>query len=425
MLKGLTESQQKHIEQIIFPFMYIETTIRKNGLILTPETLTVIKEVQNVADYALANELSLPKSSYDILRYGSTVETEIFKNLDKLSQYAKVKLRVRKGIQYSQVLTWDIRSIENILKKTDKPKIKSQDDKKVFKEFLTSFSDFNNFNSDVEQFNKYKKLFMAKNSPYTIHFTKGFNILQDYEEKMFKLAQREKERSIEQSHLNSLDTDRQQIEQKIIELKEKFYSENKTGRGIKTKKDQIESLEKVDPLASYLKLLGEIIETFDAYATKQNVNLTFEEQNVLRDLKISLITHEKNIDQYFGQLLTVIIRHADVAFGKKHWYMKLLQELGSVDKLDIFIRSGSGFKAWLEAREFAKDVYELQQTAEFNKFQENLSQLEETKKKITDNRNRVNERFTRFVQDIKELQEPLSIIKENLFQWSKEAKELF
>ena len=144
---------------------------------------------------------------------------------------------------------------------------------------------------------------------------------------------------------------------------------------IKAKKDQIEKLESSEPLASYSKLLNDIIETFDAYATKQNVNLSFDEQNVLRDLKESVITHEKNVDLHFNSLLTVIIRHADVAFGKKHWYTKLLQELGSIEKIDSFIRSGPGYKALIEAREVSKDVYELQQSSDFINSQETITNL--------------------------------------------------
>ena len=380
MLKGLTELQQRQLEEIIAPFMLIETNMKKNGLKLSPETLFSIHEAPKIAEYATSQGLQVPKSTYDILRYGPVIENDIIPNLEKLSQYTKVKLRVRKGVQYQSVLVWDTRIIESTLKKSDKPKVKSQDDKKVFKEFFSSFSSFTNFDSDKTLFERYEQLFLAPDSPFTVHFVKGQNSLDDFKEKSDKLAQREKEKTNEQEQYDTLNAELSDIDAKINSLTEKFYSENTAGRGIKAKREQIEHTQKDDPLASYLKLLNEIIETFESYATKQKVTLSFEEQNVLRELSESPITPEENIDQHFGDLLTVISRHADVAFGKKHWYMKLLQELGSAEKIDTYFRSGPGYRAWVETREFAKDIYELQQTNDFIQYQEALNELENNKK---------------------------------------------
>ena len=423
-LKGISDIQQRQIEELIAPFMTIETNLKKNGLNLSAETISTIKESKKVAEFATKENIQLPKSTYEILRYGPAVEEQIFKNLDKLSGYTKVKVRVRKGVQIQHILTWDARSIEAILKKSDKPKVKSQDDKKVFKEFLSNFTNFDNFDQDLNLFRTYQRLFLEKNSLFTTHFLKGNNYLEDYVEKKTKLAQREKEQSVEQVRFNELDKERISLEKEISDATDTFYNEHKTGRGIKMKKDQIERLEKAEPLASYVKLLGDLIETFDSYATKQDVNLTFDEQNVLRDLKESIITHERSVDLHFSSLLTVIIRHADVAFGKKHWYMKLLQELGSIDKLEDYIRSGPGYKAWLEAREFAKDVYELQHTDEFEQFQIEISSVEASKKKVVEDIGRVNERLRRFNQDVAELQENMDSLKTNLDQWTADAKQL-
>ena len=104
--------------------------------------------------------------------------------------------------------------------------------------------------------------------------------------------------------------------------------------------------------------------------------------------------------------------------------MKLLQELGSIDKLEDYIRSGPGYKAWLEAREFAKDVYELQHTDEFEQFQNEISSVEESKKKVLDDISRVNERLRRFKQDVAELQENMDSLKTSLDQWTADAKQL-
>ena len=104
--------------------------------------------------------------------------------------------------------------------------------------------------------------------------------------------------------------------------------------------------------------------------------------------------------------------------------MKLLQELGSADKINTFLRSGPGFKAWVECREFAKDIYELQQTHDFEEYQKALNELETTKKTIQSNLDRVNERLRRFMQDVDELHEQLDIVRENLRQWAGEAKTL-
>ena len=116
MVKGITDIQQRQLEEVISPYMLIETNIKKGGLNLSPETLSIIKEAKDLVDFVAKENLQLPKSTYDILRYGSAVEIDILNNLDKLSQYATVKMRVRKGVQYNQVLVWDTRSIEIILK---------------------------------------------------------------------------------------------------------------------------------------------------------------------------------------------------------------------------------------------------------------------------------------------------------------------
>ena len=424
MIKGLSDIQQKQIEELIGQFMTIETNLKKNGITLSSETISIIKEAKNVADFSVKENLPLPKSTYEILRYGPAVENQIFKNLDKLHSYSRVKVRVRKGIQYQHILTWDARAIDAILKKSDKPKYKSQDDKKVFKEFLSNFHNFASFENDLKTFNTYNKLFLAKNSPFTIHFLKGTNLVQGLTEKKTKLEERDKEKGVEQSKFDKLDQERQSLDQKISTKTESFYNEDKTGRGIKMKKDQIETLQLSDPLASYIKLLGDILETFDAYASKQNINLSFDEQNVLRDLTESIVTHEKSVDQHFTDLLAVIIRHADAAFGKKHWYTKLLQEIETADKLSTYLTDGPGYRAWMEAREFGKDVYELQQTPEFLSFQNDITELETAKKNLSENISRVSERLRRFTQDVKELQDGIDVLRSNLNQWSEEAQKL-
>lgn len=424
MIKGLTDVQQRLLEELIGKYMAIETNMKKNGLNLTQDTLTTISQAPKVAEFAESQGLQLPKSTYDILRYGPVVQKEIFPSLDKMTQYSKVKVRVRKGVQYNQILTWNDRTIESILKKSGKPKVKSQDDKKCFKEFLTKFNNFEKFNEDKDLFETYERLFLAKDSPFTQHFIKGQNILDDYKEKNDKLEQREKERASEKKQFDSLVSERDQFDTKISDLTNKFYTENTAGRSIRAKREQIESTQKSDPLASYLKLLGDIIEIFDSYASKQKINLSFDEQNVLRELKESLLTPDKNIDLHFADLLSLIIRHADAAYGKKHWYMKLLQELGSANKLDSYLQSGPGFSAWVEVREFSKDVYEMEQTEDFKKFQEQVNELEAEKNKILENLNRTQERLRRFTQDTEELSEQLTGLKANLQQWATDAKEL-
>ena len=129
MLKGISDVQQRQMEELIAPFMTIETNLKKNGITLSSETLSTIKEAKNVAEFAVKENLQLPKSTYDILRYGPAVEDQIFKNLDKLHMYTRVKVRVRKGVQIQHILTWDARAIDAILKKSDKAKYKSTDDK--------------------------------------------------------------------------------------------------------------------------------------------------------------------------------------------------------------------------------------------------------------------------------------------------------
>ena len=424
MIKGLSDIHQKQLEEVIGQFMAIETNLKKNGITLAPETLSIIKEAKNVADFAVKENLPLPKSTYEILRYGPTVENQIFKNLDKLHSYSRVKVRVRKGIQYQHILTWDARVIDATLKKSDKPKYKSQDDKKVFKEFLSGFHSFSSFDEDLKLFNNFNKLFLAKDSPFTIHFLKGSNFVQDLTEKKVKLEQRDKERAVEQTKFDKLDQERQTLEKKINDMTETFYNENKTGRGIKMKKDQIESLQTSDPLASYLKLLGDIIETFEAYASKQNIKLTFDQQNVLRDLTESYVTHEQSIDLHFESLLDLIISHADTAFGKKHWYTKLLQEISTVDKLSSYLTDGPGYRAWTEAREFSKDVYELEQTPEFLSFQKELKETETAKNSLSDDITRVSERLRRYTQDVQELHEGIDLLRSNLDQWTEEAQKL-
>ncbi len=424
MLKGISDVQQRQIEELIAPFMTIETNIKKNGINLSVETLSRIKEAKNIAELSVKENFQLPKSTYDIVRYGSVIEEQIFKNLDKLCAYKSVKVRVRKGVQIQHFLTWDVRSIENILKKTDKPKFKSQDDKKVFKEFLSNFTSFNNFDTDYKLFTSYQRLFLEKSSPITAHFLKGNNILNDFVEKRNKLDQRSKEKSSEQEKFDEIEKEQISLETKASQVTDKFYSENKTGMGIRTKKSQIETLSKVEPLASYVKLLSDIIETFDSYATKQNVNLTFDEQTVLRSLKEAIITYEPSIDLHFTSLLTVIVRHADVAFGKKHWYMKLLQDIGSTNALSTYLTSGPGYKAWVDAREIAKDVNELQKTAEFEDFENQVATIEENKKKLLEDVNRVSERLRRFNQDINELQSNIDTLKSTLDQWTTETKQL-
>ena len=84
MVKGLTDIQQRQLEEFIGKdFMVIEANIKKGGLNLSPETLSIIKEAQKVAEFATKEGLQLPKSTYDVLRYGPTIENNIFKNLDK------------------------------------------------------------------------------------------------------------------------------------------------------------------------------------------------------------------------------------------------------------------------------------------------------------------------------------------------------
>ena len=49
MLKGKSYVQQRQMEELIENFMTIETNIKKNGITLSSETLSTIKEAKNVA----------------------------------------------------------------------------------------------------------------------------------------------------------------------------------------------------------------------------------------------------------------------------------------------------------------------------------------------------------------------------------------
>ena len=422
MIKGLSDVQQKMLEQIIDSYMTIETSMKKKGLVLTDELSTIIKQSSIAYDLALKNNLSLPKSTYDIPRYGPTLEQEIFTQLDKFSQYAKIKKRVRKGIQYVQVLTWDNRSIENILKKTDKPKIKSLDDKKVFKEFLDNFTNFNNFSKDLEVFTLYKQLFIAKNDVYKAHFLKGENFLKDNIDKKEKIAQIEKEFQFIAKKKEELEKNYLKLDEKIIEVSNQFYTQNHTGRAIKNKQDRINTGLTSEPLIGFAKILFEMVSLFDMYSTKQNVNLSFEESGVLQSLLDSTVSPDSSIDNNYNSLVDLIINNANIAYGKKHWYNKLIQDIDGEKNLKTYLTSGPGFNAWYEARQFSKDIAELKSTQEFIAFSEEIDTLEDKKISEQSDINRNNERFRRFSQDIIDLQTALTETVKNLQEWSEEIR---
>ena len=73
-LKGISETSRKLLEEIIKPFMPIETRIRSKTLVLTEKTTQTINKANSAAKYANKEKIPIPKSTWMIIRHGSTVQ---------------------------------------------------------------------------------------------------------------------------------------------------------------------------------------------------------------------------------------------------------------------------------------------------------------------------------------------------------------
>lgn len=421
-LKGLSDIQQKIIFEICRPYMEIETIIKKKSLVLSKATLEIIQNAQTALEFATDNNLQLPKSTYNVVRYGPSILI-IFEDIVSYSKYEKIKKRVRKGIQYVQMLSWDKRALEVVLKNSDKPKIKSQDDIKIFRLYLKEFEGF--FKSNGEEiFNKYKILFVAKNNKYTEHFYKGNHHLNEYHDRKSKIEKIDEDYKEIEAQYNIFDTKTKELETKIETGSKRFYDEHSTGTLIMSKRNNLSNLTLSPVLSPFIKLLGELINSFNSYINKQNIKTSFEVQGVIQSLQGNITSPDSVIDKNLPELIEQIIRYANRAFGKKHWYNKFLEEIDGEKNLKANLLAGPGYKSWYEARQISKDIEELEKSENFKIFSDTLNLLKNKLQSEHEEFSRIKNRAKKFTQDKEDLQNSIDSIISNMVNWIGESSNL-
>lgn len=415
-LKGLDEFSRKLLEEIIFPFMPIQSSIRSKTLVLTNETLKAISDVEIAVQHAQKLNLQLPKSTWMILKYSKAIQ-DIFNNLESYVQYANVKERYRKGVRYHKVLTWDKRSIESLLKKTPKPKLKNKDTIKIFRDFVKDLQDFTDFTHSQKILNLYHPLFIEPNSSYTIkldklqyHLSNYFEQAQNIENEQRAILQLEEE-------LNQYIKLFSVHNSKINLIEDQFFVKNSAGLNIKLKQDERSKMLEHEPLSSYIKFLREIFESFNHYAEKLAIKIAFEEKGIISAFQESLINPSTLIDQHFSQFIQTLFNHAEPAFGKKHWFKKMVQEKGSPEELQRYMVSGSGFNAWSSARLLTKDIQELEQTSDFKNYRLEQEKLKNRKSQLETQIKSLEDKRLMKQQNLKETEQKRQEIKLKLVEW--------
>jgi hypothetical protein len=422
-LKLLNDASKKSLEEIIAPFMSIETTIRSKNLVLTKKTLDIIQKAHSAVNHAIKEKIPLPKSTWMILRFGVGVQA-IFQNLPAFAKYGAIKQRTRRRIKYVNVLVWDQRGLESTLKKTPKPKTKNKDDHKVFGDFYREIYEFQDLDHAVNVFDRFRPLFISPNSPQTIAIDKLEHLLGAYFD---QIKSQENHRKIHQEvkqELEKLQKQLDSLKDHIKSIEEIFFSENTTGRLIKNKELERDNLLSREPLNSYIKFLGEAIDTFALYTEKQAINLSFDEQGILSALQESIISSSSVLDQNYVPFVEILMHHSDTAFGKKHWFKKMFQEQGSLDQIQNYLVSGPGFNAWNSGRVLNKDIQDLQNNTDYIDFRKALDELEAKKSESNKNITSFQDKERYQQQDLKEIEEKLKQLRTQISQWVVDARNL-
>ena len=163
-----------------------------------------------------------------------------------------------------------------------------------------------------------------------------------------------------------------------------------------------------------MKILGELVDTFDSYALKQEINLGFEVQGALQAIKEDLTSSSSSIDQGFSELVDQFKQYGDRAFGKKRFFIKFLQEIGGENNFQSSLLSGAGYNAWYDARQIQKDINELEKTQDYKSFMEGVNVLKAQITKKDEELSSFEEKIKKISQDIKDIEALLETIRKNL-----------
>ncbi len=108
----------------------INSTKRK-GVKIADSTLSLIKQSIEIVTNAQETGEIVPTSTANLYKYG-TIFIQIFENLDQYQVITPLKSRSRRGYRKEvDVLDFDLKKIELLLKKSPDPPIKVQKDKKM------------------------------------------------------------------------------------------------------------------------------------------------------------------------------------------------------------------------------------------------------------------------------------------------------
>ncbi|MFW9997626.1 MAG: hypothetical protein ACFFD4_36640 [Candidatus Odinarchaeota archaeon] len=376
------DQQKKVLEAIFSNFLPVSFSVRNKQIELSEESLLEIERAIEAVELSNKNGIPLPHTTRDLATYGN-VTKQIFENkADYLVETSASRLSKRSGSWSFKIMSWDKRKIENELKKgKEKPKCKSDKDKKVLAMFLATTKEYvltENFVLLENALNEHLPLFVHTGNPETEHIyrvQRELNKISGYLKNLEEINNRLEESN---SNKESIQKELNAINSLIAETRQKF-SESITGSHLGSLEEEKARFLKNDELSKYLKLLSNFIHALCAGLEKQQLLVDFP-QNKLFMLEDDLLAGDLEMSEY-NQLIETLYNNHHI-YTKQAWYKKVTADNPEMIKKRLFVENN--VEDFFKLRELNRKIIEVTMSDAYKEFNDGLSDLIKKRNSLED-----------------------------------------
>jgi len=298
----------------------INSTKRK-GFRIADSTLSLIKQSIEIVTNAQETGEIVPASTANLYKYG-TIFIQIFENLDQYQVITPIKSRSRRGHRKEvDVLDFDFKKIELLMKKSPDPPIKIQKDKKIILDMKKNyFKQFENYEYQTvldDILNK-QKVFVQIDSD-------GNKFIESISRQLNMLIAKITEKKDSQSLLLEIKDEIRESEIRIAELEDilpKLKDEIELFRkesGIFTHLSEKEKLLNDPDLSLFLKIITLCLEKYVKMVERRE-NRKLDQREDFLGLILEPTRFNNLTEDLWREIVYIIESHALELISSKSWF---------------------------------------------------------------------------------------------------------
>ncbi|MHA2306007.1 MAG: hypothetical protein ACXACU_11500 [Candidatus Hodarchaeales archaeon] len=344
-----------------FPIDHLSiNTSKRKGFKLADSTVALIQQSIDIVAYAEESKITIPVSTADIFRYGMVI-INIFENLNQYQVISQLKSRSRRGYRKEiDVLEFDLKKIELVLKKSSSPPIKIQKDGKMIHEikkyYLSVLED-----SKCE---KLSKDALKNQNLFVLSDSEGKKFHDSFLRLLNTLILRNSELSELQSHLSKIKTKNQELKNRISILEgdlsqlKKEVNSHREKMGILNHLDEKEKLLADPNLSLFLRIITICLERYIKMVERRE-NRKLDERDAYLGLVLEPTRFEGLTEELWREIVYIIETHGFDLIGSKNWF-----KFSNPEDLRSFIVQREVLEKFARLRKLERKLDEIESSLE-------------------------------------------------------------